>query len=516
MKRYYVALAALSLFIIFVIGWSQYTRFVQFNSYHKIISQHTTHTVASSVQDLLLQKEHLIKLFLEHYGSSIQHIITEPENPTRLDYLTDEIHEHFPNYFAFTIADQYGKPVIEDIESQVGSICRQELQSYVATGSFQPRIHPTPYAYHYDVLQPFHIDGKPYIFFLSFHAEELGHIITTSQAPSHLSYLVLPQQDDKLLLEVLSSGARNTISRDSYLLTDEEKERIIVSKKITGTRWNIIDSYSPELYSEFMFTVIKDSLLYLTSYIIIVSILFIYLLSAEKKKRLAEQHKNEFLSIVSHELRTPLTAIMGSLGLATNFKQDEYDKSQKLLHVAYKHTQRLATLVNDILDVQKMEAGKMVYDMQEMDLFKLLHESIEGIASYASENQAVVSMGTNAESIAIIGDHARLMQVMNNLLSNAIKYGARGDTIIVSSTVMDNGFVRVSVSDHGDGIAKDFQTHLFEKFTQADASTTRSVSGTGLGLSIVKSIIKAHQGSVGFYTAEKKGTSFYFDLPLLS
>lgn len=516
MKRYYIALAALTLFIVFVISWTQYTRYIQFSDYHKIISQHSTHTVAGSIRELMLQKTHLMKLFLEHYESNFQKVIDDVNNYTRIDYLSDEIREHFPQSFAFTITDDSGRPLLEDIESLIGPICLQDLQQYIQTGKFQQRIHPGMNDYHYDVVQSFNNGGKRYIFFLSFRAEELSNIITTSQAPSHQTALILPQNDNKILLEVLSSGARNTVIRDSYYLSPSEKEQIIARENIEGTHWQVIDSYTAELYTDFIHALIKDTVLYFISYSIIISILFIYLLRADKRKRLAEQHKNEFLSTVSHELRTPLTAIMGSLGLVTNLKKDEFEKSQALLKIAYNHTKRLATLVNDILDMQKVEAGKMEFSMQEWSLQQLLQESVDDIASYAESKNARVIIRDSAQTIRLLCDYDRIMQVMFNLLSNAIKYGKDSDTILVSSTLLENNILRVTVTDHGEGIPEEFQDRIFDKFTQADASSTRSTSGTGLGLSIVKRIIEAHHGSIGFDSRPGKGTSFYFDLPALS
>ena len=516
MKRYYIALTALTLFIIIVIGWSQYIRYTQFYNYHKIISQHSTHTVAGSITELIRQKEHLMRLFLEHYATSFQVLIDEPDNITSLDYLSDEMREHFPDYIAFTITNQNGLPLLDDIESLVGPICMQDLQQYIQTGDFHQRIHPSPNKYHYDVVQSFHANGNTYIFFLSFNAEHLANIIGTSQAPSHQTALVLPQDDDKLLLEVLSSGARNTAIRDSYHLNPEERQLIVANKDIEGTLWRVTDSYTPELYINFMHILIKDTALYFISYSIVISILFIYLLRADKKKRVAEQHKNEFLSVVSHELRTPLTAIMGALGLATNLKKEEYDKTQSLLNIAYNHTKRLAILVNDILDMQKIESGKMSFSMQGWDILELLQESINDIASYASTKNTKIIISNTSHSIIVRCDHDRIMQVMFNLLSNAIKYGKENDTIVVSLTFPDNNTLRISVTDHGEGVPEEFRDRLFEKFSQADTTATRSTSGTGLGLSIVKSIIEAHHGRVGFESIPGKATSFYFELPLQS
>jgi signal transduction histidine kinase len=513
MKRYFISLAALVLIISIIIAWSHYTRYRQFHDYHSIIAEHSTQAVASSINDMIEQRERLIRVFVNHHREIIEQIIRQPDAQASLDYLSEEIAEYFPNYFTFTITDVEGRLLLEDIESLVGTVCLQDLKEYMHSGMQRQRVHPSPHGYHFDVVTPFRAHNKTYMFFVSFHTSLLGKILSAAQGHDHRLYLAMPTDEGGMLLEALASGARDTEIRDSYILTEEEQNRTLSSRSIDNTRWIVIDSYTDELYSSFIAGLVTDSAVYLGSFIIVISILSLYLLRAERRKRIAEKHKDEFLSIISHELRTPLTAINGSLSLLNNLKDDNAERRVSLLQMAISNTSKLTSLVNDILDLQKMEAGKMQYHMMSIHLHELLEDAIRDIASYASETGAQIESRYLNEDPIIIGDKSRLMQVMYNLISNAIKYGAKNDTILVTTNRVDNNHIRVAIIDHGQGIPERFKHRLFEKFTQADSSASRKFTGTGLGLSIVKSIIEEHHGSVGFYSDTGSGSTFYFDLP---
>jgi len=234
---------------------------------------------------------------------------------------------------------------------------------------------------------------------------------------------------------------------------------------------------------------------------------------SERKK--VDALKNEFVSTVSHELRTPLTAINGSLGLILGGMAGELpEQAQELLTISQRNSDRLLQLINDILDIEKLEAGKMPFNMQEVDLLALLKNSIEVNQAYANQLNVRIEFKTELATARVSVDPDRFSQVMANLLSNASKFSPNGDVISVKLEKAHKDY-RVSVSDHGPGIPEDFKTILFEKFTQVDASDTRSQGGTGLGLSISRTIIEQMNGTIGFESKEGQGSSFYFHLPVL-
>ncbi len=230
----------------------------------------------------------------------------------------------------------------------------------------------------------------------------------------------------------------------------------------------------------------------------------------ERKK--IDRMKNEFISTVSHELRTPLTSIRGSLGLIAGGMAGEITPEAKtLIEIGIHNCERLIRLINDILDIEKIEAGKTVFQMKPLPLVSLIQQSIANNQSYAEQYKVRFVLENELTEATVNADEDRLLQVMTNLLSNAVKFSS-ADGTVTTRISRHPPFVRVSVIDLGSGIPKEFQTRLFEKFSQADSSDSRKQDGTGLGLSICKALIEKMGGKIGFVTNEN-GSIFYFDLP---
>jgi len=228
-----------------------------------------------------------------------------------------------------------------------------------------------------------------------------------------------------------------------------------------------------------------------------------------------EQMKNEFVSTVSHELRTPLTSISGALGLINGGALGEVPPAmQQMLEIAYRNSQRLGHLINDLLDMEKIAAGKMSFDMHEHSLRQLLEEALASNQAFAAQ-LGVNCVLREAVDVQVWVDASRLQQVLGNFLSNAIKYTPEGGEVSLHCSVPDATHVRISVTDQGPGIAAEFRARVFEKFAQADASDSRQKGGTGLGLAITKEFIERMGGKVGFDTAEGQGTTFWGELPIL-
>ncbi|KRW70330.1 PAS domain-containing protein [Pseudomonas sp. TTU2014-096BSC] len=228
-----------------------------------------------------------------------------------------------------------------------------------------------------------------------------------------------------------------------------------------------------------------------------------------------EQMKNDFVSTVSHELRTPLTSISGALGLINGGALGEVPPAmQQMLDIAHRNSQRLGHLINDLLDMEKIAAGKMSFDMHEHSLRQLLEEALASNQAFAAQ-LGVNCVLREAVDVQVWVDASRLQQVLGNFLSNAIKYTPEGGEVSLHCSVPDATHVRISVTDQGPGIAAEFRARVFEKFAQADASDSRQKGGTGLGLAITKEFIERMGGKVGFDTAEGQGTTFWCELPIL-
>jgi len=227
-----------------------------------------------------------------------------------------------------------------------------------------------------------------------------------------------------------------------------------------------------------------------------------------------ERMKNEFISTVSHELRTPLTSISGSLALIAGGVVGELPAAVKpLIEIAHKNSERLILLVNDILDMEKIEAGRMEFDMHPVRLMPMLEQALEANRAYAEQFKVGYKLEGDLPEAMVNVDANRLMQVLDNLLSNAAKFSPPGDRVAVAAT-SEGGRIRVAVSNHGSGIPEQFRSRIFQKFAQADSSDTRKKGGTGLGLAITKAMAEQMGGSIGFDSQPDGLTTFFVEFPI--
>jgi signal transduction histidine kinase len=224
-----------------------------------------------------------------------------------------------------------------------------------------------------------------------------------------------------------------------------------------------------------------------------------------------ERMKDEFISVVSHELRTPLTSIYGSLKmLASGLLHDKPDKEQRLLNISVENTDRLMRLVNDILDIERIESGTVQMVKSVWKVPELMAKAVEAIEPLAEKAGVTVSLSDNGGHVWVDGD--RTIQTFTNLLGNAIKFSDRGSTVWFTSSKRA-GQMLFQVRDCGRGIPKDKLEVIFERFQQVDASDARSGEGTGLGLAICRSIIQQHGGQIWVESAVGQGSTFSCILP---
>jgi len=226
-----------------------------------------------------------------------------------------------------------------------------------------------------------------------------------------------------------------------------------------------------------------------------------------------DRMKTEFVSTVSHELRTPLTSIRGSLGLIAGGVAGELPEAVKnLVDIAKNNCDRLIRLINDMLDVEKIESGTMHLILQVVDIRPLLQQALAANQGFAGQHRVTTLLQVPDEPLQVRIDSDRLSQVLTNLLSNACKFSPPEGAVEVRVSRVGQQ-VRVEVADHGPGIAEEFKSRIFQKFSQADSSDTRQKGGTGLGLSISKALIETMGGQIGFNSEAGAGTTFFFEIP---
>jgi signal transduction histidine kinase len=224
--------------------------------------------------------------------------------------------------------------------------------------------------------------------------------------------------------------------------------------------------------------------------------------------------KSQFVSVVSHELRTPLTSIKGSLDLINSGQIGPvHPQVRPLLDMASKNSRRLAHLIDDLLDLQKIEAGEMSFKLDVLDVGAMVLEAIQSHQGFAEKYKVTFRADVpEGAGLTVNGDESRLMQVLSNMISNASKFSSDGDEVVVGASV-NGDMVRLFVRDHGAGIPPGAREKVFGRFSQLDSSDQRRTGGTGLGMNISREIVEAMGGMIDYDSEVGKGSTFYVDLP---
>lgn len=231
------------------------------------------------------------------------------------------------------------------------------------------------------------------------------------------------------------------------------------------------------------------------------------------EQRRAVQMKDEFVSTVSHELRTPLTSIRGALAVLGRKAAGALDgPSEQMLHMASKNAERLTTLINDILDIEKLGSGTLAVRRDPVDVGEVLRDACEQNRPFAEAHGVSLTLDVDDEPLRVSGDHGRLLQAVTNLVSNACKFSPAATTVVIAGD-RDGDTVEITVRDQGPGIPPEFRPLIFRRFAQADPAHRSGAVGTGLGLAITKAIVEAHRGEIGFLSEPGQGTRFWIRLP---
>ncbi|RQW87829.1 MAG: HAMP domain-containing protein [Geobacter sp.] len=226
-----------------------------------------------------------------------------------------------------------------------------------------------------------------------------------------------------------------------------------------------------------------------------------------------DRMKTEFISTVSHELKTPLTSMKGSLQLILGKGEGLTETERELIRVCHRNTDRLIRLINDILDISKIEAGRVDLNLKPESISRLVAYSLEELAAFARENGVTLESSMTSEGVPVLGDHDRLIQVLTNLLSNAVKFSPSGKTVTVTAH-RDGDFMQISVIDEGKTIERADREMLFQKFPQLRGGQAKEFGGTGLGLAICKEIVERHHGRISYQAGKTGGNIFSFTIPV--
>jgi signal transduction histidine kinase len=230
----------------------------------------------------------------------------------------------------------------------------------------------------------------------------------------------------------------------------------------------------------------------------------------------AMKTKDQFLSNISHELRTPLNSIIGftDLLLTQDLGPALSDQQRDFLETVARNGRQLLELINELLDLQRIAAGRMELKPEAVELAGLLAEAAGSVHAQAQQHRHTLVVSPLPQDLRVHADRGRVRQVLLNLLSNAIKFTPDGGRITVAAAPVNGGAeARIAVSDTGIGIAPEDQPKLFQEFSQLDASASRKYEGTGLGLALSRRLVELHGGAIGVESEMGKGSTFWFTLP---
>lgn len=512
MRRHALPIAVMLVLVAALIAGINMLRYQEFVAREEAIAQESTRGLTIEVMHFLRDRKRLVAAFTDDNQGLIARLIDMPDDVYLHEELARRVERYFPDYSTFAVTDRQGELVVHDFNFLVGDLCLDDIRRFNETGVQRPRVHPSMNEHHFDILGEFSHEGKDYIFLMSFDSNILGSMLNNLQSPRH--QLLLLYGSDRLLVEATAAGSRQDFYREDYHLNPDELSRILDQQNIPGSAWIAADLSTPDLMRTTAVELVIEGVAIFVVFLMLSGVMLVFLNRAEASRLKAEGMKDEFLSVVSHELRTPITSMMGSLGLLANGVVGQLpDRAQQLASMALSNCERLLVIVNDILDIQRIESGKLEVALQPADLNAVVRDAVRHNESYAAQFGSHFTLHESPKPVPVRLDPTRFSQVLDNLLSNAVKYGREKDEVFVQ-VLIDHDRARVVVTDHGPGISPEFQQHIFQKFSQGDSSHRRRRDGTGLGLSIAKYLVEEHGGRIGFETEPDRGTSFFVDLPL--
>ena len=511
----YAAIGLLLVFAWAALGWVYHARMVEFDDYHRNFAAGAVAEVASQFAFLLDERQRQVALFADDHRALLERLVRHPDDEALHTTVGERLRRSFPDYFAFVITDARGAPYWPDYDGYVGDICVKDIRTFVASRQNLARVHPNPVAYHYDVMAYWQAAAaRDRILMVSFKPDQLVQKLRAVKVPGHDLMLLLA--DGSNLIEVTADGARTVLNRDDYRLTADEAQRIVHRQEIRGSRWQLADLFEPGFVPAHRRRLMLDMAVFLLMFMIVAAFSAALIRREEMARRSAEEARKELMAAVTHELRTPLTSLVGSLGLLAGGALGALPaKARELVEIMNRSAERLRRLVDDLLDARRTETGLLSLDLQPVELNALVDEALIQNVAYGDRFGVRFERRGECATWWVTADPIRLHQVLANLLSNAAKFSPSGSRVQVQvATVMD-GWVRVSVTDHGPGVREEFRGQIFMRYAQDDNGGSAAIAGSGLGLNIVKTLVEMHEGRVGFDSEPGKGATFYFELRVM-
>ena len=505
-----------------VLLWSASTREQEYLQSQRNLVENSVVGAASQITLKVSELRQTIKLFAQKEAVLLKHIAENPEDTVAYDSLVNTVKAEFPNAIAITIANKHGHPYIEDFDGFILDICKKDIKKFSAS-RYIPDIfiHPNPLAYHFDIMVKVDIGlNEQSIFFVSFSPEVISAILNNSELYAHK--LILIKKDSDGLIEITSKGGRNLLPAEQLRISGDDMQKIVYRQAVANTVWKLVDIPVNDYVSKYSQDIWFNTYV-IIAVLILSNVLLLFLMSrAEKKAQVktesairdkaaaeyANRAKSNFLANMSHEIRTPLTSIIG-YGETLLRSDQSMEERVNSVNTIISSSEHLLSLINDILDVSKIEAGKLQIEQVKESPFKLIGEVNDIIAGQAARKGLKFTINYEFPLPQhIYSDYIRIKQILLNLCSNAIKFTEQGYVYVTVKYDTGSDLLYFVVRDSGIGLSKESQRKVFESFTQADSSTTRKYGGTGLGLTLSKQLAALLGGDILVESELGAGSAF--------
>ena len=505
-----------------MLAWAIVKNHMDRIKYHKDLAVHVSETAAGEIDLLLSELRRGVGIFSDGYTELLSSMVDQPENELLQQKFSERLAHHFQDYLAFTLADMDGQVIVDDFGVDIGDLCRAELLRFADDHvSISSIIHPGPRHYHFDIRLTWRDQGREAIILVTFRPQAIARLLASDQPPGH--QLMIVRADNPELIEVNATGSRELLDGEKFLGPDdlERRDHYGGLSAVKHANWLVLDMPEAGLLEKIRTTMAVQlgivGVGFFASIILVLKLIHrrrefdTALLEARNEAERLSQSKSEFLANMSHEIRTPMNAVLGfaRIGIRENRGRKSGVYFQRILGAG----EHLLGVINDILDISKIEAGKLTVKPKPFDFNDVINKAYSFVASMAREKSLSYAVKTDPDHPEwVLGDAQLLQQILVNLLSNAVKFTEQGG--VQMQVTREDGDTLVRVIDTGIGMSKVQQSRLFKPFEQGDGSTTRRYGGTGLGLAICNNLVGLMDGDIGVESQEGNGTSVTIRLPL--
>jgi len=503
--------------------WYAYDSRRGFEAYQQEIMKRSVLGASNQIDQLIEGLRTSLGLLVDEQQDALRDLARHPGDTERHTTISRQLTRYFPEYFAFTIANEQGSVFYDDLGERVGEYCLADIREFAkSNNSLKLVIHPGPGEYHFDVMLPWSYGNeKVGVFFASFKPKMLARLLHDSQLPRHS--LMLLRRDLPDLIEVTSDGSRPEVKlKRGIRLSREELERVVYSEPVEHTRWVLADLPSETLFSDYYRTIRERTVIIFLGFLLI-SVFMLMVIRREENRRAAAERalrdshkqleranlsKSRFLAAASHDLRQPMHAL-GLFVDQLKGKVRSKDASE-IVTQAQAAVEALGELFESVLDISRLDAGTLTPNLVAFPVRGILERMDAEFGEVARSKG--LKFHVVPSHLIVNSDPVLLERIVLNLVSNAVHYTTTGGVLI--GCRRRGRRARIEVWDTGCGIPDDQQQDIFSEFFQIERTRQGRGTGLGLGLTIVQRLGKLLEHPVELRSIPGEGSMFAVEVPI--